>query len=195
MPDGNQQQSGAQQGQGQGGTQDQGQQNSAQGQGQQQQGQAMTYDTWLAQQPDDVKTLIEGNITNLRSALQSERQQREEFARQLREATKGASGATKESLDQLTGQLEAANARADFYAEAVRPEVGCTNPGLAFLAAQQAELIDKRGRVNWQQMETQYPELFKTQTTTPTGHAGTGTSNPATGKASMNDFIRRSAGR
>lgn len=155
---------------------------------------AMTYDVWLGQQPENVKTLIESNIAGLKSALQSERQQRQQLAEQLRETAKGATGEAKVALDKLGADLEAAQRRADFFEEAARPDVGCTNPRLAFIAAEQAGLIDKKGRVNWPEMHKQYPELFRRMGTTAGSADGrTGNNRAATGN--MNDYIRRSAGR
>jgi hypothetical protein len=154
----------------------------------------LTYDSWLAQQPDDIKGLVESNITGLRSALHSERQQRQQLAEQLREAAKGATGEAKVALDKMGADLEAAQRRADFFEEAARPEVGCTNPRLAFLAAEQAGLIDKRGRVDWDTMRQQYPELFRQAgATRGSADGGAGGARGATG--SMNDYIRRFAGR
>ena len=153
-----------------------------------------TYDEWLAQQPAEIKTVIEGNISGLRSALQSERQQREDLAKQLRDAAKGSQGATKEALERLTSDLDAANARADFFADATKAEIGCSNPQLAWLAARESDLIDKKGRVNWEQLKTHYPELFR-RPAPPAGNAGAGTSSPPTAGKSMNAYIRAAAGR
>lgn len=154
----------------------------------------LTYDAWLGQQTEDVKTLVEGNITGLKSALQSERQQRDELARQLRDAAKGSQGATKEALDKLSADLEAANTRAEFFAEATKSEIGCSNPRLAWIAAQEAGALDNRGRVNWDALKQQYPELFQTRKP-PAGNAGAGTGNQPPAGKSMNDFIRTAAGR
>ena len=156
--------------------------------------QPLTYDAWLGQQADDIKTLVEGNITGLKSALQSERQQRDDLARQLRDAAKGSQGATKEALDKLSADLEAANSRAEFFAEATKPEIGCSNPRLAWIAAQEAKALDNRGRVNWETLKQQYPELFQARRP-PAGNAGAGTGNQPPAGKSMNDFIRTAAGR
>jgi hypothetical protein len=166
------------------------------GQDQQSGGTPFVYDAWLAQQPDDVRAGLEAHTQGLRNTVQATRQERDDLARQLRDAAKGATGDTKAQLDKLMTDLEAANARADFYQEAGRPEIGCTNAGLAYIAAEQAGLIDKRGRVNWAEMRKQYPELFRAaQQQPPAGHAGTGTGGTPPAQATMNDFIRRSAGR
>ncbi len=172
-----------------------GQQNQGNQQGQQNSETPFTYDTWLAQQPEDVRTGIEAYISGLRNTVQATRQERDNLARQLRDAAKGATGEVKAQLDKLTTDLEAAQMRANFFEEAAKPDVGCTNPRLAFIAADQAGLIDKKGRVNWAEMRTQYPELFR-QAGQQKGSAdgGAGGDNKPTGN-SMNDFIRKAARR
>ncbi len=155
----------------------------------------LTYEAWLEAQPDDVKKLVEDNIKTLRSALQGERQQRRDLAKQLRDATtKLEEGSeVRKELERLGGQYEAAEARAAFYEDAIKPEIGCSNPRLAYVVAQQDELIDRRGRVNWDALKTTYPELFKTKQAASPGHAGSGTGNPPPAKVDMDTLIRNRA--
>ncbi len=197
--------SGATGGQQQGGQQGGGQQQTGQGQGntqgQGQQGgnsQPLTYDAWLPQQTDEVKALIEGHIQGLRNTVQATRQERDALSQKLGDIAKtlGKDPAeAKRLLDAMTSEVEQANQRAGFYEEAARPEIGCSNPRLAYLAAVEAGLIDKRGRVSWESLKQQAPELFRGTQPRPAGNAGAGTgTQPPAGK-NMNDFIRRSAGR
>jgi len=161
----------------QGGSQGQGEPGA--GQGQQEGGTPESWDAWLEAQPQEVRALYETHTSGLRSALQSEREQRDDLARQLREAT-GAleeGSAAREALEQVNVQLEAAQRQADFYAEAARPETGCTNPRLAYLAAQEIDVFDRRGNVNWERLKEQFPELFKKQGPAPT-HGGEGSGGP-----------------
>jgi hypothetical protein len=157
---------------------------------------AATWEEFLQGQGDDVKKLFDGHVQGLKSALDTERTQRKDLTKQLREATaqleKGSEA--RQSLEALTGQLEAAQARAEFYEEATRPEIGCGNPRLAFLAAQESGAIDSRGRIAWDALHQQFPELFK-KSAAPAGNAGAGTGGPAPASRNMNTFIRRSAGR
>lgn len=130
--------------------------------------------------------------------MQSERTQHQGLARQLREATQQLEqgSETRQQLEALSGQLEAAQRRAEFFEEATRPENGCTNVRLAFIAAQEVGAIDQRGRINWTALREQFPELFK-QKTTPPGNAGDGTNTggkPPGQGARMDDIIRRKAG-
>lgn len=179
---------------GQQGGQGSGSQDNTQGQG----GTPETWDAFLAAQPETIRGLYEQHTTGLTSALKSERQQRQQFEKELRDAAaklqEGSEARTR--LEKMSADLEGANRRAEFYEEAVRPEIGCSNPKLAFLAASDAGLFDSRGNPNWEQVKKQFPELFKGTGGTPPGGAGSGAGGgtPPGGKSNMDDFIRREAG-
>lgn len=155
----------------------------------------LTFESWLGSQDETVKGLIDAHIKGLKSALESERAQRSDLARQLRDVTaKAEKGSELEkALMEVSTQLEAAERRAAFYEEAGRPEIGCLNPKAAFALAQAEDLFDKRGRVDWEALKANAPELFRPRV--PQGNAGLGTSGPPPAHKSMNDFIRRAAGR
>ena len=181
--------------------QQQGAQDAAQQQSQQQQQQAAgeilaSWDEYVATLKPEVKTLYETHTAGLKSALQSERQQRSELAKQIQMLSKQAAEGSdlKKSLEGMTAKLESETQRADFYEQAVRPEIGCSNPFLAFIVAREADAIDGKGRINWDTIKQQAPELFKPKSPPPAS-AGAGTSNPPAAKSSMNDFIRAAAGR
>jgi hypothetical protein len=163
-----------------------------------QDGGTLTWDQILAQLPQEQRALYDDHLSGLRSALQSERTQHQELAKKLREATQQLEqgSETRQQLEALSGQLEAAQRRAEFFEEATQPEIGCTNIKLAFIAAQEVGAIDQRGRINWTVLREQFPELFK-QKTTPPGNAGDGTNTggqPPGQGARMDDIIRRKAG-
>lgn len=155
-----------------------------------------SWEKYLEGQSEEVRGLYETNVSGLKSALQSERDQREDLAGQLREATgaldEGDSEA-REALERITGELEEAQQRADFFAEAARPERGCSNPRLAFLAAQDSELFDRRGNVNWETLQKNAPELFG-EKKTPPSNAGSGTGGELPEDFDMNAAIRAAAG-
>ena len=155
-----------------------------------------SWETWLESQSEEVRALYEEHTSGLRSALQGERQQRSDLARQLREATaaleEGSEART--TLEQVTAELEVTERRAEFYEQATRPEIGCANVRLAYLAAQEIDAFDRRGNVNWERLKEQFPELFK-QTRAPAGNAGTGTQASPGGDGGMNAIIRRATGR
>lgn len=157
------------------------------------------FDTWLEEQGTEVKTLYESHVANLKKAAQSEREQRkhdtDDLAKKLRDATKKLEEGSeaRKSLDETIGKLEAAEQRAAFYEDAARPEVGCNNPRLGFIAALEIGAIDAKGRIHWDDLKAQFPQLFTMRV--PNANAGTGTGSPPAGKVSMNDWIRRAAGK
>lgn len=176
---------------------DQGNQGNQDNQGNQgnQDGETPTWEQVLATLPEEQRALYETHTQGLRNALQSERQQRETLAKQLKDATKNleAGSQIRTQLEQATAQLEEANARADFLEDAAKPEIGCSNARLAWIAAQEIGAIDQRGRVNWDALRQQFPELF-VKARPPQGNAGAGTDAPPK-STGMNAFIRRAAGR
>lgn len=176
-------------GQGQaGGTGDQG--NGDQGT----QGQGLTFEAWVIGQDENVRTMLDGHTSGLRSALNSERDARKGLEKQLKEiALKAEKGSELEKqLNELAAQQASLEQRADFFEQG--HSAGVTNLKLAYLVASSEGYIDTKGRVNWDGMKKNYPELFG-QTTRPSGNAGSGTNQQPTGAKSMNDYIRAAAGR
>lgn len=156
---------------------------------------AVVYETWITEQPAEVKTAIEGHITGLKTALESERVSRKDLEKQLREL---AGKAEKDSdaqkrLTEMADQMGEADRKADFYEAA--HAAGVANLKLAYLVAQQDELFDRRGQVNFETMKGSYPELFGAAKKAPAANAGAGTNNNQAPAGGMNAFIRQSAGR
>jgi len=156
-----------------------------------------TWDTVLAGLPEADRALYEAHTTGLKNTVQATRQERDALQGQLAELTKALGKndpeAAKALLAQMSAELETSRRRADFLETAVRPEIGCTNPGAAFAIAQTQGLFDARGNPNWDAIKAAVPELFRKPI--PAGNAGAGTASPPAGRATMNDFIRRASGR
>jgi len=155
-----------------------------------------TWEVVLGALPAEDRQLYEQHTTGLKSALESERRERRGMEAQIKElASKMKDGSDeKRRLDEMSTQLATANERADFYEEGARPEIGCANLGLAWLAIQaRREDFVKRGRIDWPSFKAAYPQLFVSPAPPP-GHAGTNTqAQPAA--VTMNQLIRRAAGR
>lgn len=171
--------------------------NDAGGSGGQQDDQGGGTPTWeqvVEALPEEQRALYNTHTQGLRSALQSERDQRSDLARQLREATQQLEqgSAARTQLEQMTAQLDQANRRAEFAEAAVRPEIGCTNVRLAWLAATEIDAFDRGGSVNWAKLKEQFPELFAKQGPPP-GNAGAGNNTPPQ-TTGMTQIIRRAAG-
>ena len=147
----------------------------------------LSFDAWIAEQPDPIKGLVTEHTQGLRSALETERAQRKDLAKQIKElaSQQAADSDAAKQLTELSGRLDAAQKQADFYEEAV--VAGCTKPKLAFLVAQSEGL-------KMEQIKVQYPELFATHRMTAT-HAGNGTGSPPPAQVDMNRLIRQAAGR
>jgi hypothetical protein len=153
------------------------------------------FDSWLGEQPEHVRSGLDAHTAGLRSALESERTQRKQFSKELRDLTAKAEQGSEaqKTLGEMTSRLEQAEQRAAFYEEAGRAEIACSNPRAAFLVASAEGLFTKRGDPDWPAIKAAAPELFGRKTTPP-GNAGSGNGSPPA-SPSMNDFIRAASGR
>lgn len=162
------------------------------------QGEEFVYETWLSEQPDNVKDAIAANTTRLSNALKDERTERKNLERQIKELrSKAEKGSDLEKqLSAISADLDSANERADFAEEAVKRSV--KNVRLAYKAAKEDGLIDDRGRINWEQLEADYPELFQPaqqeRKQVPRGNAGAGAGQQGSRQFDMNTWIREQAG-
>jgi hypothetical protein len=152
------------------------------------------FESWFSKLPPHEQEGLDAHTTALKNALESERSQRKEFSKQLRDLTaKAEKGSEAEkTLGEMSSRLEQAEQRASFYEEAGRPEIGCSNPRAAFLVAQAEGLFTKRGDPDWPAIKAAMPELFGRKT--PPGNAGVGNGSPPA-TPSMNDYIRSATGR
>lgn len=169
------------------------QNNDPQGDGNQQT-EALVFDTWIAGQDEAVKQMLGEHTRGLKSALESERDGRKQLEKQLRDlAGKAEAGSeAQQQLTQVADQMAEADRKADFYEAA--HEAGVSNLKLAYLVAQQEELFDRKGNVDFAALKASYPELFGGKPKVK-GNAGDGTNNNQPGARDMNAFIRTAAGR
>ena len=166
-----------------------------------------TWDAWLSAQPEAQRSIItqlhETHTSGLRTSLQSERDERKKIAAQLKDlqGKQEKGSATEAQLIEMQQQLEVANRRADFMAEAIKPEIGLIGAEAAWvLMNNDAEsYFDRKGNPNFAKLKEAHPYLFRSQTATPTPRIGAGAgvdagaNSPA--KGNMNTFIRQSSGR
>src|SRR3990172_9094363 len=78
------------------------------------------FDEWVAGQPEPVQSLLDKHTGGLRTALQTERKNPKQLAKQLKELGKTldqSSDAAKQ-LSEMQGRLETEQRRADFVQEA-----------------------------------------------------------------------------
>lgn len=158
--------------------------------------QPSSFDEWLSGQDAATKALLDQHTRGLKSALDSERTQRSELAKQLRDVSgkleKGSDA--HKIVEQLEARLEEKSREADFIANAIRPDVGCTNPKLAYLLASGDKLFDNRGNPDWEAIKIAAPELFQRKPLRP-GSADAGEGRGQVRPPDMNSIIRRAAGR
>ena len=154
----------------------------------------LVYADWLKDQPEEVTTMLDGHISGLKSALDSERESRKDLEKKVRDLAAKAEkdSDTQKQLVELADRMTETDRRAEFYEEA--HQAGVTNLKLAYTVAVQDEMFDRRGRVNFETMKGSYPELFG-EAKPPPGNAGSGADNQQPASKTMNDFIRVAAGR
>ena len=152
----------------------------------------LTYEIWYSEQDDTIKGLLDGRLRVLKSALDTERENRKGFEKQIKElAGKSEKGSEAEQqLTALSEQIAATDRKAAFYEAA--HAAGIVNLKLAFIVASTDNLFDKKGNVDFLMMKTNYPELFAKPV--PNGNAGEGAGGPQ-GTLDMNAAIRRLAGK
>lgn len=158
----------------------------------------VNFEEWLKGQAAEVQTAYNGHVQGLRNTVQATRQERDGLSQQLGQLQAALGKNPEEAkrlVEQMTHDLEAANRRTAFVEEAVRAEIGCSNPKAAYALAQSENLFDRRGNPDWAAIKQAAPELFGGQRgAIPPGHAGAGTGG-APQESGMNAFIRRAAGR
>jgi len=157
--------------------------------------QGLVFGNWLKGQPEEIRTMLDDHTKGIKTALDSERGNRKELEKQLRDlAGKAEKGSQAEQ--ELTGaadKIAEADRKADFYEAA--HAAGVRNLKLAYTVAVSDEMFDRRGGVNFELLKQHYPELFGTTQKAPAGNAGSGTGGSQATGATMNDWIRHKAGR
>jgi hypothetical protein len=150
----------------------------------------LIYETWIAEQPETVRAMLDGQTSKLKSALTSERERSKGLEKDLRDAaSKAEKGSEAEKrLNQLADQVQAESKKSAFYESAVA--AGVNNLKLAFLAATQDDLFKKDGSPDFDALKKSYPELFGT---TQSNGAGEGSNTPD-GKFDMDAYIRNQLG-
>lgn len=157
-------------------------------------GEGMTFEAFLAAQPAEVKSLYEQHISGLQNTVKATRGERDALQRELRELSqKAEKGSEAEKrLAEIADRLAATERRAAFAEQAIRPDVGCTNPKAAYALAAADGLWLKDGAPDWNAIKAAAPELFTRPRPADAG-AGAGTTQKPP-SSSMNDLIRRAAG-
>ena len=154
----------------------------------------LTFETWYGGLETPHKTLFDSHVAGLKTALNTERDNRAALTKQIKDlAAKADKGSELEKqLTDASAKLEAAERRAAFAEDAIKPEIGCTNVKAAFALAQAEDLFDRHGRPDWNALKATAPELFR-KPTVGSADGGAGTNQGP--KLDMNTLILRAAGR
>jgi len=160
-----------------------------------QEGEALQWDAYYASLPAEAQKLFTDRESGLKTALASERDARGKAEKDLRDIAadldKGSEAQTK--VLELADAVATESLKADFYEAAHEKDV--SNLKLAYVVAQQDGLIDKRGKIDFDTLKLNYPELF-IKKFVPPGGAGDGVGAKLPGeKVDMNALIRKKAGR
>lgn len=150
-----------------------------------------TFEEALATLPREVQTLYDDHVKGLKSTVSATRQERDDLAKQLREAAKKAGDGSElqKKLTETVTQLEESNSRASFYEEAQSRE--CKNPKAAYAVMVANNLTTRQGLPDWEGIKKVAPELFGE--VIGDAHAGSGTNNQqhsSNPHAAINNFIR-----
>ena len=153
-----------------------------------------TFETWYGALDTQAKSLFDEHVNGLKTALDTERTNRAALAKQIKDlAAKADKGSELEKqLTDASTRLEAAERRAAFAEDAIKPEIGCTNVKAAFALATAEDLFDRHGRPDWNALKATAPELFRKPTV---GSADGGAGTRQAPQLDMNTIIRRAAGR
>lgn len=153
-----------------------------------------TYEEWYATLTDELKGLVEGHISGLKSALERQKTDNKDLKATIAAtiASKDTEAASK--LEAITGQLKDATQRASFYEAAGK--MGVKNAKLAFVAAKDAGLLHEDGTLKEDKFKETFPELIGEQPVTkPQTQAGAGTGGTKTPETmTWNDAVRIAAG-
>jgi len=118
------------------------------------------FESWIGEQGDDVKALLDGHTRGLKSALDKERKRAGDLEKSLRDAAKdlekGSEAQT--TLLKLSDELAKTKTENAFYVAAHR--AGVNDPDLAYLAAEKNGLIYADGSADFTKLKETYPQLF-----------------------------------
>jgi hypothetical protein len=156
----------------------------------------IVFEDWIKVQDATVVAAYTEHTSGLQNTVKATRKERDDLSKQIATLTaQAAKGSDLEkSLQDLQMQLEAASRRASFAEDAVKPEIGCSNPKAAFAIAQADGLFNKSGAPDWASIKAAAPELFVKKSPTPPGNGGEGSRTAPTTANTMDDRIRQMAG-
>lgn len=145
--------------------------------------------------PEPLQNLYNTHVSGLQNTVKATRDERKALEQQVKELSQKAEKGSEleKTLTEFGSKLEAAERRAAFAEEAVKPEIGCRNIKAAYALALADNLFTRNGAPDWAAIKAAAPELFGPPSIKGDAGAGTGGQPPTAND--MNAFIRHKAGR
>ena len=150
---------------------------------------------FIAAQDEPTKALYKKHTDGLKSALDSERENRRTLEKELREAAASAEDGSeaKQKLEEAAALTQKASAQSDFFEAA--HAAGVADLRLGWLAVQEDDTLrDRYGRADFTKLKEAHPALFADAKKLPAGHASAGASSDAP-KPDVNESLRTAAKR
>lgn len=156
----------------------------------------IVFEDWLKSQPVEIQESYKKHTSGLLNSVRASRRERDEYSEQLKEALKKvqAGSELEQQLRQLQKSLEESKRTEVFFDDALRPEIGCSNPRGALFVAKAGDLFGKDGKPLWDEIKKIAPEFFIQKKSEPQRFEG-GKGMESGVKPSMSDLIRKAAGR
>ena len=142
-------------------------------------------DGWLAEQPEEVQTMIADYTHGLKSALERQKADRKALREKLDNIAKQGADAEAQ-VSAIREQVSLAEKRARFF-ESLPASVA--DKRLAWVAAKEYEAMNEDGSANIEKLRESVPSVFQ-QSKLPS--AGSGTNAPPTA-VGINEIIRMKA--
>lgn len=168
------------------------------------QGEEFDPDAWYDALPDELKNNAEKfrefHTGKVKSALEAERAERKKIAKELKElASKPVDASQWEAkIAELNSKATEAETKARFVEEATANGVAPGRILKAYAAARYDKLIDEAGAIDWDTLKSEHDYFFAAPAAdkpAPKGGGGYGVDKKPAPKATMNQLIRRQAGR
>jgi hypothetical protein len=154
----------------------------------------LTSSKWLESLDEKSRGFYNETTQGLKRALDSERSERKEIEKKLHDlAAKAEKGSEMESkLSAVAAQFETEGRKSRFYEQAASK--GVSNLRLAWVAANDGEMLTRSGDVDFEALKKHHPELFKT-VVSANGAGRSGDKPKDEPHSRMNDFIRTAGGK
>lgn len=149
------------------------------------------FESWLENQPDEVKELLKERFESLENTVKATRGERDNLNKELKELAKKVTEDSEagKQLSDLRARLDASEKKSNFIEQALKQ--GATKPSAIYAVANAESLFTEDGNPDWNKIKETIPEFFKVTNTS--NNAGSGTNKNALPKHNVNDAIREAA--